>query len=343
MKNTVLFLLLLAAGPLFAAPVAREVIPSDYKSSPCAPDRDSLCESFERGKFLQFGRQFKGFSLDRKWIDDHWDEMRAAFLPICGKLGACFSQPGNDATYCMDLVRADFPKVCERFPDDSYDRGQCNMFAVTWYIGLGIKSDLHKQAQACAATAPVPEGPRHLEAWMVPATIGDDFDGILRVYAIDAETHAPIKARIASDGPGVLRSKEGPVPTAAAKLSWDPRLKRVPNADGHTDVVAPTLTISAEGYEPFTLPVPMKIGTMVLDMSPRADEWKPGRNRVTITATDAATGKPVEARVMGGEFILGETNKPFEIEWTPGTKRPEIWVTSLFDKYSDVVVVPAEK
>jgi hypothetical protein len=73
-------------------------------------------------------------------------------------------------------------------------------------------------------------------------------------------------------------------------------------------------------------------------MTPSPDQLKPGKNIITVTARDAATGKPVEARVMAEDMAVGETNKPFELQLTRRDKRPEIWVTSLFDRYSDVVV-----
>jgi hypothetical protein len=80
---------------------------------------------------------------------------------------------------------------------------------------------------------------------------------------------------------------------------------------------------------------------MTVTMDPDPSKLKRGKNTVTITARDAATGTPVEARVMGGSSVLGKTNVPFELEIVKGQKRPEIWVTSLYDRYNDVVVVSA--
>jgi hypothetical protein len=64
----------------------------------------------------------------------------------------------------------------------------------------------------------------------------------------------------------------------------------------------------------------------------------PGKNRVTVTARDAESGKPVEGRVMAGELVAGDTDQLLEIEVPRRGKAPEIWVTSLFDAYGDVVV-----
>jgi hypothetical protein len=82
---------------------------------------------------------------------------------------------------------------------------------------------------------------------------------------------------------------------------------------------------------------------VAIEVSPAIDKLKRGKNKITVNAIDVMTNKPVELRVMLGETILGDTNKPLEFEVKKGEKRPEIWATSLFDKYSDVVVAPAEK
>jgi hypothetical protein len=120
-------------------------------------------------------------------------------------------------------------------------------------------------------------------------------------------------------------------------------LQRVPNAAGHTDLVAPTVTVTADGFTPVTFSMPASPRKAVVSMTPPAAKLKRGRNTITVTATDAATGKPIELRVMAGQKILGDSNKPLALEWKSGQKRPEIWTTSLFDKYSDIVVAPAGK
>ena len=340
--KTTLAILLFATFPLFAEPAGRDPFPSDYTPSPCAPDSGAVCETFAKQNYLTFGAQFRGFALDRKWIDEHWDEMRTAFLPICGKIANCFTIPGNPSTFCIDLARDEFQVPCERFERGTRDHDQCSMFATTQVIGLGIKKQLHQEAQSCATKAATGET-RRLEAWTSPSRITSDFDGRLRIFAIDAESRIPVRARIASDGPGRFRSTEGPVPTAAAILEWNPRLKRVPNEEGHTNVVRPSFTLQADGYEPLTIPAPIEIRAMVVEMDPSPAQLRPGKNVVTITTRDSVTGQLVEARVMAGAMIAGETNMPIELVIERGKGIPEIWVTSLFDRYSDVVVSPARK
>jgi hypothetical protein len=48
-------------------------------------------------------------------------------------------------------------------------------------------------------------------------------------------------------------------------------------------------------------------------------------------------------RVMAGDLVLGNANAPVTLEWKKGQKRPEIWITSLFDRYGDEVVAPAQQ
>ncbi len=339
--KTTLAVLLLTGATLFAGDVPpREPFPSDYKPQPCAPSAEAVCDSFPMRKITNYASAFRGFDIDSAWVDAHWEEMRQAFLPLCGKMGNCFTVAQNDWVFCLDMQRTAMLATCDRYPAGSRDRDQCTMFATTYFIGLGAKTELHENAQKCAAETAA--GERTLEVWMTPETIGPDFNGKLTMHAIDAETRIPVRARFSIDSPGSLRSTEGPVPTTGYESIWEPTLKRVPNANGHRDVIVPTATFEAKGYQPFTLRMPMTVSKMIVEMSPRADELRRGINTVTITARDAETGKPVEARVMAGEYVLGETNKPLQIEISRGRKRPEIWVTSLYDRYSDVVVARGE-
>jgi hypothetical protein len=78
-------------------------------------------------------------------------------------------------------------------------------------------------------------------------------------------------------------------------------------------------------------------------MSPNVASLKRGKNTVTVTAIDSKTGKPVDARVMIGEHDVAEAGQPFELNLKKGEKREEIWIRSSFERYSDVVVAPAER
>lgn len=340
MKKVLLPLLLLALALSAAADEKREPFPSDYTPSPCAPDAAAVCESFPRTQIVDYGTTFRGFSMHQEWVDKYWDVLRAEeFRPICAKIATCYATPGNDDVYCVDTMREEFLATCDRFPIGSYDRDQCKMFALTYFIGLGVKPQLYKPAQKCGRQQRKGSEPRKIEAWIEPAKLPVDFNGNLTVHAIDAETRVPLAAKLSIDG-GDLRGAEGRLPTTGYESKWKARLKRVPNGDGHRDVIAPTLTIEMKGYETLQMPMPVELPRLVVAMEPA--QLKRGTNAITIKATDAATGKPVYARVMAGDLILGDANKPLTLEWKRGEKRPEIWVTSLYDHYSDVVVMEGE-
>lgn len=333
-----LVILALALSASAADGPERESFPSDYKPSPCAPDPMAVCDSFPQTQIVDYGTTFRGFSMHQEWVDAHWDSMREAFRPICAKIATCYATPGNDDVYCVDTMRAEFLATCNRFPVGSDDRDQCRMFALTYFMGLGTKAQLYKPAQKCAKEQAV-AGPKKLEAWIEPGTLPVDFRGKLFVHAIDAETRVPLRAKVSIDS-GKVQGTEGPFPTAGYEINYKAHLKRVPNAQGHRDVIAPTVTVEMKGYETLQFPLPIALPKMTAKMEPAA--LVPGTNTITVHVVDAETGKPVFARVMAGDRPLGQANKPLTLEWRSGEKRPEIWVTSLYDHYDDVVVLEGE-
>jgi hypothetical protein len=334
-----LLLLLLLATPAFAEAPVRESYPNDYKPQSCAPDTAAVCQSFPRERLAEYGATFRGFDIRPDWMKAHWDEQMKLFQPLCAKIANCFTVRDNDWVYCLDLMRSEFLGTCSRFPAGSDDHKQCSMFSLTYYIGFGARSELHRQAQECVAAQPPASSERTLQAWIEPTTYDKDFNGEMTVYAYDTETHIPVRARLTIDG-GELRSTEGPIPTAGYISIWRAGLAHAPNAQGHRDIVAPTATLQATGYKTLTVPIPIDVPKAVIEMTPAAAKLKTGINTITVHARDAATGAPVEMRVMAGSRVLGNTNGPLKLELRRGTKRPEIWVTSLYDRYSDAVVAP---
>jgi opacity protein-like surface antigen len=342
MKKVLLLLLLATslATSAFADDTVREIFPSDYTPSPCAADPASICESFPVSRISAGAALYRGFQLRQDWAYAHWDEMMAAFRPFCTKVASCFTIKDNDWVYCLDLARQDFLDTCNRFPEGSDDRDQCRMFAVTYYIGLGGKSQQHAKAQECSTNA-ADSVTRKLKAWIEPQTYDLKYNGPLTIYAYDAETHIPVRARMAIDG-GKLQYTEGPFNTSGYPSIWTAGLARVLTPDGHRQFIPPTATLTATGYEPLTLPIVIDAPKLLVEMSPSADQLKPGINTINVTTRDAATGKPVEMRVMAGDLVLGNANAPLTIELKRGQKRPEIWVTSLYDHYSDYVIAKAK-
>jgi hypothetical protein len=328
-------LLFLLALPAMAQGPAPETFPSDYKPSACAPDASAICGSIEKKRSAERGAVYRRFDIKDEWLDAHWDEMTKLFAPLCAKIGNCFTVKDNPWVWCIDLMRDDFLDTCERFPRKSDDYRQCRMVATTYFIGIAAITDLHKAAQECAA-GQVSNVPRKLEAWLRPQKMDPDYVGEVTVFAYDAETHIPVHANLSVDA-----GKLALPATTGVVLDWRAGLKRVPNAQNHSDVVPPTLTLQATGYETLNIRFPVEVPTAKVTMTPPAGQWKPGKNAITVTAVDSVTGEPVEMRVMAGDTILGNTNMPLQLELEKGQKRPEIWLTSLFDHYSDIVV--AEK
>ncbi len=322
----------MAQGP------APETYPADYKPSACAPDPAAVCGSIEKKRIAERGAVYRGFDIKDAWLDVHWDEMTKLFAPLCAKIGNCFTVKDNTWVWCIDLMRDDFLETCERFPRKSDDYRQCRMLATTYFIGIAAITDVHKAAQECAA-GQVSSEPRKLEAWVRPQKMDLGYDGELTIFAYDAETHIPVRASLSVDA-GKLTKTDGPA-TAGTVLKWRAGLKRVPNAQNHGDIVSPTATLQATGYETLTIRLPLDVPTATVTMTPPPAQWKTGKNAITVTAVDSVTGEPVEMRVMAGDTILGNTNLPLQLELETGQKRPEIWLTSLFDHYSDIVV--AEK
>lgn len=336
--KTLLVSLLLVAASVSADTPKREPFPSDYKPQPCAADAAAVCESFSKGRIASYATTFRGYDLQQEWIDAHWDELTQAFRPMCAKIGNCFTVKANGWVYCIDVLRDEFLSTCDRFPEGN-DRDQCRKFTMTYYVGLGTKAKLHEQSQKCAEATPA-EGGR-LEAWIEPAMIEPHFDGKIIVYAIDSETRIPVNAEYSIDGDSPLRSTEGLRPNTGYDAKWRAKYKRVPNQDGHTDLAAPAITLTAPGYEPLTLALPMTpVRPMTAVMEPAV--LKRGKNTFTVTAT-GPDGKPVWGHVMAGDLLVGETNKPLVLELKKGEKQPEIWVRSLYDMHHDVVVLPAAR
>ena len=335
-----LAILLLLATPLLAQD--RKPFPDDYVPSPCA-ETAQVCQTFRQSQFASIAAK-RGFDLGQEWVDAHWNEFQEELAPSCRKIASCFAA-NNSFTFCNDVLFPEaYATACEKYEEGSPDHRKCWQFITMFLFGHDRTSrGPWEQIRACgkeqAGTAE-----RTLDYWMKPATLAPDYVGDFRIYTIDSETHVPIYSRLVFDVKPQIYASNAPdgLPTSFYLVPWQGKLTRVPNADGHRDVVAPEVRIEAEGYKTITFRLPMEVPKLNVSMSPEPSKLKRGKNTVTITATDASTGKPVEARVMmGTHTVLGKTNVPFELELAKGQKRGEIWVTSLFDRYSDVVVAKA--
>jgi len=346
MRRLVLTLSLVIATGAFAQtppnapnpPIAP--FPDDYRRSPCAAT--DVCSSFERGRIMTAGHSFLGYTISHEWLDAHFDELLAYFKPLCEKSAHCYPIMGSTMQWCNDLLMPEFRAACDRFEKGSYDWTQCTQVVDIWALGRDMRTmQAWKDAQACGAEKDrfVPRSKPPV-VWMVPAKLSLGFKDYIRIYAVDPDTHTPVPAKITIDKQTVY------APTNATGMlwtyypfKWPVKFNREPNAQGHRDLVAPMITVAPDGYPPVSFRMPIDVPKMNVAMTPAT--LKRGKNTVTVTAVDAATGWPVELRVMYGLDIVGESNKPFTLE-VKG-KRQELWATSLFERYSDVVILPAAK
>lgn len=342
MSKTSALLLVLATLvlPTRADETARQPFADDYTPHPCASGAPAACI---RGTVPQLAQLagLRGYVLGREWIAKHGPGILDRLEPFCAKTASCYAVPGNQWTFCNDVVARQVESICDDFDEATGDRVQCRMLVK---VAIAIQDSEARsrwnQVRECAAAVAEP-GDRAMDVWMKPDPIRIGTKGRYSFYAVDSRTGLPVQARIA-----IANQKLAAVdvpdgrPTAFYEFDWTPALERVPNAAGHRDVVAPVATLQAEGYPPVTLSLPIEVPQVELAMKPA--KLRRGRNEVTITATDVATGEPVDLRVMAGDRVAGRTNRPFEIEIDRGNN-PEIWVTSLYDHYSDVVVLPASR
>ncbi|PYQ28785.1 MAG: hypothetical protein DMF56_13985 [Acidobacteria bacterium] len=341
-RKLAVFLLLLAA-PVSLHAVTPQIFPDDYKPSQC--QAKDPCATFDRSAITNAGARMQGYTnLRETWINTHIDKLQADIKPYCTKLATCYGTLGNTSMFCNDVVLTQMMSVCDQWPQKSDDHDQCFLMMRTYATGIDLKAwDTWTAAQECAKANATP-GPRQMELIVTPKTLPLDFDGKLVIYALDKETRVPLRAIINVEGE-ILYAREAPdgITTTSYALPWKASLRKVTRADGHSDIVPPKVTVTREGYETITFPMPLEVRPMVASMTPAVSSLKRGKNKITVTAIDSKTGKPVDARVMIGEHDVAEAGQPFELDLKKGEKREEIWVRSSFERYSDVVVAPAKR
>jgi hypothetical protein len=354
MRRLLLTVLLLSAATLapvlrageLPPPSPRPIMPDDYTAHPCAPE---VCESFIPGNFRDAAYRFLGLTLDGAWFDAHDEEMRRLVKPYCQKRNTCLATPGNSHMFCDDVVAQPIREICDlHFPKDTHPRDweQCRTWAETWDLGMTQQSiQPWRDAQACTKDkAPGTMHTKPADLWIVPATIDYDYPGFITFYTVDPDTHVPVLEHMTWEGQTIY-APANPTGETASYYPFKAHFKliRVPNAQGHTDLVPPMVTVKSDYYPTQTFRVPMVLPKVSVEIKPDPRTLRPGTHTVTVSAHDVATGKPVEMRVMLGKDTLGDTNQPLTIVKKKKEKLPEIWATSLFDRYGDVVVVPAEK
>lgn len=342
LRSLAALLLLVPLASLSAA--TPQVFPDNYKPTTCVVK--GLCATFSKQDLALSGARMQGYTvLTNAWVEAHWDKLTAELQPYCAKLATCYATPGNTNMFCNDVVLTMSMSLCDQFTDKS-DHEQCFQMMRAYATGIDLRSwKPYEEAQACGkVNAPPPNGLRKLEITMTPATMTPDFNGTIVVYALDSETRVPMRAFITVEGE-TLYTRETPDgrPTTSYALPWKAKFRTVKHAGGRRELVPPAMTIEKEGYETITFPMPVEQRAMKVTMTPPPEKLKRGKNKVTITAVDPVTGKPVDARVLIGQTDVAEANQPFELELKRGKTRGEIVVRSSFNRYSDVVVAPASR
>ncbi len=348
MRRTLSALLLLAAvsasAGVFVPPSTRPVFPDDYTVSTCAP---SSCDTFIAEDFRSAAFRFLGISVDADWFQAHHEELVKLLTPYCQKRNTCLGTPGNGHMFCDDLITPGMRDVCDKpYPKDKDPHGweQCKDWVEVFALGMTQQTlPTWKKAQACAKPGAVAHTEQP-DVWMAPEKIPPAYEGYLTIFAIDRETHIPVFGHITWEGQ-IIFAPSNPTGETATYYPFKGPIKmmRIPNPEGHSDVVPPMVTVKYDYYPTMQYRLPMIVPRMKVFLQTGPDFKKPGKRTFTVTAIDADTEKPIEVLVMLGERTVGAANTPLTIERTKNEKLPEIWVTSAFDLYSDTVVAPAEK
>jgi len=335
MRRILSLALLLSAASLFAQ--SHDYFPKDFPVSRCAPANS--CQTFTDSELTGAAFKFYGLNLDMKWVLAHRDAILKELETACRRHATCMATPGNLYWFCDDVLSNEVRPACNKlFPGDQ----QCKNYIETLLLGIDIKGKkTWEDAQACAAKLAAVTHTKPLDIWMAPAVLPAGFKGKVTFYTLDPDSGLPILATFKFEDQ-IIYAPANPqgLPATIYPFDYSVKFKRVPNAEGHTNVVPPMVTVTASGYPETQFRLAAEVPKMNVSMKPAADQLRRGKNVVTVEARDAVTGKPVEARVMFGDDVVGDTNKPFTLEVKRG-KRPEIWVTSLFNAYSDVVVARA--
>src|SRR4029079_3311518 len=270
----------------------REIFPADFTPNACAVEVS--CISFADSSMKSAGFQFLGLDLDAAWLEKHGAEMKAAMAPLCRKHATCQTYPTNTYMFCDDVLTAEAHTLCGKlFPADknAHDADQCKAWIEVYLMGVDQNAiNTWKTAQACTKKQPPAAHAKPLEIWMSPESIPYDYKGAVTFYAIDPDTRVPVLARVLLPNQ-IIYAPANPSGEMATYYPFPMPFKylRVPNKDGHTDAIPPTITISAQGYPDTSFQLPAVVPKAIVEMTPAT--LHAGRNEVTVAARDSINGK----------------------------------------------------
>lgn len=338
--------LVLFAIALHAEDAPRPIFPDDFTPAPCA--LEVSCISFPDSSMASAAYQFLALQLDQVWDAKHAAELKAAMAPYCRKHATCQTYPMNTYTFCDDVLAQDSRPLCEKmFPrgKNEHDWQQCNQWLETYLMGIDQNAiNTWKTAQACSQKQPAATHTKPLVIWMKPDPIPYEYKDYVTFYSLDPDTHVPVLSRVLLQDQ-IIYAPSNPTGQSATFYPFMMPFKfaRVPNKEGHTDAVPPLITITAPGYPDTSFRLNAVMPKAIVELQPAPSALHVGTNEVTVLTRDSMNGKPVDGRVMVGEDEAGFANVPITIAWKAGTKRPEIWFRPYLNRYSDVVLVPAER
>lgn len=336
MKRLLLAALLCSAGALHAEEAPRATFPDDYTPTTCPT---VSCDSYEESEMRSAAGRFLGLTLDLDWMHAHLPQLKREFEPLCKKATTCFATTPNTNMFCMDVLAPEFRAICARdFPKEKSpgEYQKCYEVVETYLLGLDQRMrPRFDETRACAAKNDPARTNKTLDVWMVPSKITLPAKEVkLNFSAIDRDTHVPVLAAIQVEGQS-LYAPANPAGSLATgyEFKWPVQFVRTKNAAGRVEATAPLVTITADGYAPVTMRMPVDVPQVVVTTTPALRRGR--TQRVTISAKDAKTGEPVTGRVVVGNKTAGQIGQRLKLDLR---KNAEVWLADLSDGASDVQV-----
>jgi len=338
MKTTFSLTLLCIAFAAAAADAPRKPFPDDYTPAKCPA---VSCKSYEESEMPSAGSAFLGFTLDPKWLHANLPKIVPEMEKLCDKVTTCFATAANSKLFCLDVMSGEFSDTCSKLYTEKADLDMCGQTVNTYLLGLDMRMQPRYDAtRACAMQNETPRPNKTLDVWTVPAEIKPVRSlNNITVYAIDHDTHVPILGDITIEGQKVY-SPVNPVGSTQTGylFGWPLKYLHVKNAEGHKESLAPTITVTAQGYPPVSFRLNVAVPTVTVTVEPKLESLRTGKSHeVTVKVVDAQTGEPVEGRLISNNKELGAANTPFKLDLRK-SKRPEIWLIELSNGASDVQV-----
>lgn len=309
-------ILLFAVLSLQALAAAADSPPASPK--PC---RFKTCEpSVTLSQLPVFGFKMMGLTIDANWVREHGAALVASYADECERHNDCLMTPGNDFTFCDEILATKVLEACDtKFPKEKNagDWDQCRMFASTWALAVDIRvPDTWRAAQTCGKALPV-RADRKLTVTMTPAYLPNDREVEVLIEARDADTGVPIYGRVLIDGKSI-GSRADPSGKAGTFYKFTYRLapSRKQDENGRYVVTLPEITVSSPHYPVAKVAYDADPpATAIVRFAKAPRRFKNGKNRVTIEAFDSRSGKPLAGGVVMAEgLIIGSLGHPLTID-----------------------------